>query len=123
MLSPRLVFLSAALVNLGVGISFIAAPQNIYQTMTGAPAPGAEAVFYLFASAVFAFGLGYYWVSQDFAANRQIAKLAMYGKAAVFPIALVALLLGKLTPAGLAGSGIDLVYAVLFAATLRQNPA
>ncbi len=121
MTSTRLIFFSAAAVNAAVALAFIIAPQAMFQSMTGQEAPGQDAVFYLFATAVFAFGLGYYWVGLDFAKNRPIAQLAMYGKALVMPVAVIAYLTGALALSGLAGAGIDLVYAVLFAWALRKE--
>lgn len=119
----RLIFLSAAIVNMLVAGLFVVMPKTMYESMVHGPAPDNVAgVMYLFATAVFVFGLGYYWVSRDFHKNRQLAKLAVFGKLGVFCVAITAWLIGALSLSGLAGSLIDFTYGLLFAYALTQNP-
>ena len=119
----RWIFLSAAIVNTLVAALFFVLPGTMYESMVPGIAPeNAAGVMYLFGTAVFVFGLGYYWVSIDFDKNRQLAKLAVYGKLGVFCVAIAAAILGALSPTGLAGSLIDFVYGVLFAWALSKNP-
>lgn len=124
-MSPtRLIFLSAAIVNFLVAALFIVMPGSMYETMVNGPAPAnAGGVMCLFAAAVAAFGLGYFWVFLDFQKNRQIAKLAVYGKLGVFTLAAIAAAFGTVSLGGLAGTLIDLTYGLLFAYALKQNPA
>ena len=119
----RAIFLGAAIVNTLVAALFITLPERMYESMVPGAAPeNAAGVMYLFASAVFIFGLGYYWVSRDFYKNRQLAKLAVYGKLGVFCVAIIAAFIGALSISGLAGTLIDFTYGVLFAWTLKANP-
>ena len=119
----KLIFLSAAIVNTLVAALFMALPELMYESMVPGTAPdNAAGVMYLFGTAVFIFGLGYYWVSRDFHKNRQLAKLAVYGKLGVFCVAIAATLLGAISVSGLAGSLIDFVYGILFAWALKQTP-
>lgn len=119
----RFIYLSAALVNALVAALFFALPQTMYESMVTGPAPeNAAGVMYLFATAVAVFGLGYYWVSQDFQANRPLARLAVYGKLGVFCVAVISALTGALSLSGLAGTLIDLTYGLLFVWTLIRHP-
>ena len=119
----RWIFLSAAIVNTLVAGAFVAIPTTMYESMVPGTAPeNAAGVMYLFATAVFVFGLGYYWVSQNFQKNRQLAVLAVYGKLGVFCVAIIATLIGALSLSGLAGSLIDFTYGILFAHALKKNP-
>lgn len=124
MSATRLIYLSAAIVNWLVAGLFFALPARMYETMVTGPAPeNASGVMTLFGSAVAAFGLGYYWVWLDFEKNRQIARLAVYGKLGVFVVAIIAALIGTVSLGGLAGTLIDLTYGLLFAWTLKRAPA
>ena len=119
----RLIFLSAALVNMLVAGLFFVFPGPMYESMVAGAAPETAAgVMYLFGTAVAVFGLGYYWVSRDFQKNRPLAVLAVYGKIGVFCVAAIAALTGAISLSGLSGTLIDLIYGFLFAYTLRENP-
>ena len=124
MTATRLIFLSAATVNAFIAALFFAMPKTMYESMVMGPAPeNAAGVMYLFATAVAIFGLGYYWVSRDFQKNRQLAVLAVYGKLGVFVVAVIATIIGAVSPGGLAGTLIDLTYGLLFAWALKKSPA
>lgn len=119
----RFIFLSAALVNWLVAALFFAMPGPMYETMVTGPAPAnAAGVMYLFATAVAVFGLGYFWVSLDLQKNRPIARLAVAGKLGVFVVALLATLIGAVSPGGLAGTLIDLTFGLAFAYALKVTP-
>lgn len=120
----RLIFLSAAFVNFLVAGLFFVIPKLMYENMVAGSAPdNAAGVMYLFGTAVAVFGLGYYWVSRDFQKNRPLAVLAVYGKIGVFCVAVAAALAGTVSLRGLSGTLIDLIYGLLFAYTLRENPS
>ena len=124
MTATRLNFLSAAIVNAFVAALFCVMPKTLYDSMVMGPASEYDAgVMYLFATAVAIFGLGYYWVSRDFQKNRQLAVLAVYGKLGVFVVAVIATIIGAVSPGGLAGTLIDLTYGLLFAWALKKSPA
>jgi hypothetical protein len=117
----RTLFFSAALFNWLVGLAFLLKPNWVYGFMLDIPSPASPAMVYLFAGLVLVFGLGYFWVGQDFEQNRPLVKLGAVGKAAVFAIALLLFLRGQATPLLLGAASIDLLYAALFMHALRNQ--
>lgn len=121
MIPAKPVLWTAAAFNMLVAVAFVAAPDMVLERMTGSAAPGMTGVMYLFASAVFAFGLGYAWAAADLARNRAIIRLAVYGKIGAFLAGLAATLWGGASVQALIGGSFDLVFAVLFVLVLRQT--
>lgn len=123
MIPVKPVLWTAAIFNMAVAAIFVAAPETVLERMTGAAAPGMTGVMYLFASAVFAFGLGYAWAAIDLARNRAIIRLAVIGKLGAFVAGLSATLWGGASVQALIGGSFDLVFAGLFVLVLRQTAA
>jgi hypothetical protein len=74
--------------------------------------------YYFFIGTVFVFGLGYYWISKDVQRNRDIIKMGIIGKPAVFLLFLVYLMEGEAKLLLFLGGSVDLIFAVLFAEVL-----
>ncbi len=108
-------FFVAALFNFGAAGAFLLVPDLLYQLLgiTGtAPATG----LYSDAFAVMAgiFGLGYWWVAADPAANRNLIWLGVIGKTAIVLVFWVhALAYGAPLALALLIS-LDIVFAVMF---------
>ncbi|MEM7662444.1 MAG: hypothetical protein AAF292_09350 [Pseudomonadota bacterium] len=113
-----LLFYSAAVFNLCVGIFFILQPKLAHQLVTGSPAPDSAAVTWMFGMVIIVFGLGYASAGHEFESNRAIVKLATIGKATAFIIGAVSYFTGAMTLPALGGASMDLIYALLFARTL-----
>lgn len=76
--------------------------------------------YYIFIAAVVIFGIGYYWISKDVARNRDIIKMGIMGKIAIFMIFSIYLLKGEVTFLFfLVGCG-DLVFTILFFKVLSR---
>jgi hypothetical protein len=68
------------------------------------------------------FGLGYYWVSRDPAANRGLVALGAVGKPLVFLLCLGHALTGRISLAWVAPTLGDLVLGLLFLEFMRTRP-
>jgi hypothetical protein len=76
--------------------------------------------YYFFIGTVFVFGLGYYWISKDVQRNRDIIKMGIIGKTAVFLLFLVYLIEGEAKLLLFLGGFVDLIFAMLFAEVLLK---
>jgi hypothetical protein len=63
---------------------------------------------------VFVYGIGYFYLYKDQVTNRQIAKLGVYGKTAVFTLLVNAWLAGEIVFVLVIPGIVDLIFAVLF---------
>ncbi len=63
---------------------------------------------------IFVYGIGYFYLYRDQAGNREIAKLGIYGKTAVFALLLSNWMAGEIVFALLIPGIIDLAFALLF---------
>lgn len=119
--SHRDLFLSAALFNWAVAITFLFAYQPVFNLIGLSPVPQNPIYLHLFACLVAAFGLAYYWISQDFQKNRNLVKLGIIGKLTVFALPLAYCLASSISWQLPALASVDLIFAILFANALRKN--
>jgi hypothetical protein len=78
--------------------------------------------YYCFLSAVFIFGLGYYWISKDVSRNRDIIKMGIIGKTMVFLMFLIYLFKGEITILLFLAGCVDLIFTILFVKVLVHTP-
>ena len=80
-----------------------------------------QVVLVVFLALAFVFGIGYYWVSRDVRKNRDLVRLGVLGKLAVFVLFSIAWITGEI-PFLLVFPGVgDLIFAILFIGFLRQH--
>jgi len=68
----------------------------------------------LFAAVCFLLGVGYYWVSKDFAAHLGIVRIGAAAKILVFVGCTYAAIDGQIHPLLASAGVVDLVFAILF---------
>jgi hypothetical protein len=78
--------------------------------------------YYCFLGAVFIFGIGYFWISQDIRRNRNIIKMGIIGKTMVFVMFLVYLYKAEITLLLFLAGCVDLVFTILFIKVLMRTP-
>jgi hypothetical protein len=78
--------------------------------------------YYCFLGAVFIFGIGYFWISQDVWRNRNIIKMGIIGKILVFAMFLIYLYLGEITLLLFLAGCVDLIFTILFIKVLLRTP-
>jgi len=119
----KTMFFISALWNWGVSLLFIS--LSIINKQFLSPflnrIPESMMFFYAFLAAVFIFGIGYYWIGKDVQRNRDIIKIGILGKIAVFALFLIYTISGEVTLIGLMAAIIDLVFAGLFVEVLIKN--
>ena len=119
----KTVFFVGALWNWGLSLLFIS--LSIMNKQFLSPflnrIPESMMTFYAFLAAVFIFGMGYYWTSKDVQRNRDIIKMGILGKIAVFALFLTYTISGEVTLMGLVAATVDLVFAGLFVEVLITN--
>ena len=116
----KTMFFIGALWNWGVSLLFISlsiADKQLLSPFLNR-IPESMVCFYAFLAAVFIFGLGYYWISKSVRRNRDIIKMGILGKIAVFTIFLTYTIFGEVTLLGLMAAIVDLVFAGLFVEVL-----
>lgn len=70
--------------------------------------------------AIFVFGIGYYYISRDVERNRDIIKIGIIGKVAIFAFFLAYYLNGEMTLFALLLTVGDVLWSVLFIDVLRK---
>jgi hypothetical protein len=121
--SWRTFFLVAALYDLVLGAAFFALYGPLFETLD-IPLPNNISYIHLTAAFVFVQGLGYWFVSQDPAANRGIVKLGVAYKCAFSALGFYYLAIGELLhPIFLVFSVLDLLFLIGFVLFLRAVPA
>jgi hypothetical protein len=113
-------FLTAAIFNWAVGLTLAFNAGLLFELFQVTPAPTEPLFLQLFSWLVIAFGVGYFWVYKDPAANAPIIKLGILGKLSVVLVALACVLAGSVSWQMLLLSSADLVYVVLFWRALRR---
>jgi hypothetical protein len=111
--------ISAACFNWLVAVALLIIPAKLFQLFSVTPLPTEPLFLHLFTALVFTFSMGYYWASQEFAANAPIVRLGMIGKLAVFLTGLANTLLGNVSWQILLLVSVDLLYAILFFIALK----
>ncbi len=120
-----IVFRIAALANWSVALAILVAPDLLYTILSVSPFMSVETKFYADAFAVMAaiFGLAYWWVAADPAAQRSLIWLGIIGKSAAVAIIWFHVLFLE----GPLGFGLlialDLVFVAVFIVYLRQLDA
>jgi hypothetical protein len=116
----RNLFVLAALWNWGAAVVFFFLYGMIF-SMLGMALPNYPSVLRLFLALVFAFGVGYWWVSRDLERNRDIVRMGILAKTLVFVIMLYYWLQGELPALILATGVVDLIFAALFLQFLMKT--
>ncbi len=112
-------FIIGALWNWGAAVLFSFWHDPIFARF-GLKALNYPAVMQLAMALVFAFGIGYYWVSKDLSTNHDIVKLGIIAKTLVFVVLFYHYLVGNI-PLALASCGVvDLIFAILFMEFLKS---
>ncbi|RJP84955.1 MAG: hypothetical protein C4518_17780 [Desulfobacteraceae bacterium] len=78
--------------------------------------------YYGFLAAVFIFGIGYFWISHDVWRNRNIIKMGIIGKTAVFLLFFAYLVKGEITLLLFMAGCVDLIFTILFIKVLLRTP-
>lgn len=120
----KILFVIAALFNVAVGLSWLAAFPLVQNLMQLAPAEGSNRmILNICAVLVLTFGYAYYMVSRDPVKYRPYAVLGTIGKLAVVAVVLPVIIQGgQGYILGWVAMG-DLVFALLFAHFLKTHPA
>lgn len=119
--SQRTMFVCAALFNLAAVFLLGIFQENVLPLLGMEPIAN-EAFLHLFLGLVFIFGLGYYRVSMNIEANRDIVWLGFWGKCLVVVLLIIHAGQGNISW-GLAALGLgDLSFAVLFIRFLGIRP-
>ena len=115
----RRLFFVGALFNWAIATVFVVDVNWLLQLFQVTPLSTEPVFLYLLAAVVFAFGIGYYWVSRDPIANVPIIRLGIVGKLCVAAMALILTVFGEASWQLNLLSGADLAFAVLFIAALK----
>jgi len=119
--SQRTMFVCAALFNFAAAFLLGIFQENVLPLLGMEPIAN-EAFLHLFLGLVFIFGLGYYRVSMNSEANRDIVWLGFWGKLLVVVLLIIHASQGNISW-GLAALGLgDLLFAVLFVRFLAIRP-
>lgn len=115
-------FYISAVFNWVVAASMFLRPQFSYELFLHGPLPETFAFLYLFAALVFLFGIGYFWAAREFDENRPIVRLGAWGKLFMFLVAFIlVVILNEAKPLLMLTGICDLVFTVLFFASLRTT--
>jgi hypothetical protein len=111
----KYLFVAAAVWNwIAALVSVFLLPEPRMRAYLGITAPADRLSINLFALSVAVFGLGFYWVARDIAANRDLVKLATIGKPIVFALFVTHAWMG-IIPFRLALPALgDLILGLLF---------
>jgi len=109
-------FLTAAIWNWILAIAFLALPRidEGYFAATGLEVPNTMLWFDSFMGLVFAFGLGFYFVSQNMMENHGLIKMATFEKTWVFIVGVAWFFLGQASLWVVLFVTGDLIFGLLF---------
>lgn len=107
-------FLTAAIFNWLVGLALAFKAEFLFALFRVTPAPTEPLFLQLFSWLVIVFGIGYFWVYRDPAANAPIIKLGIIGKLSVVVVSLACVLAGSVSWQMMILASADLLYVVLF---------
>ncbi len=112
----RLVFLFAAIWNWTLAIAFLVLPRiDInYFLVTGLVIPNTMLWFDSFLGLVFAFGLGFYFVSKSVKENHGLIQMAVFEKFWVFIVGVIWFILGQASGLVVLFVTGDLILGLLF---------
>jgi apolipoprotein N-acyltransferase len=117
--ATRTLFLTAAIFNWAAGLALVFNAPLLFSLFSISPAPAEPLFLQLFSWLVIVFGVGYYWVSRDPAANVPIIKLGILGKASVVLVSLACVLTSVVSWQIMLLTSVDLLYAILFWRALK----
>jgi hypothetical protein len=111
----RRLFLAAAVWNILAAATLLLLSVNqTFRNEVGFP-PSPDAIAsQLLGSCLFAFGLGYYWLSRDLSKNRDLVTLGVIGKPLVFVVFFWHAIARDIPPRMVVPSIVDLLFGVLF---------
>ncbi|MBT8047473.1 MAG: hypothetical protein HKN57_03355 [Xanthomonadales bacterium] len=112
--NTRTMFLTAAIFNWLVGLALAFKAEFLFALFRVTPAPTEPLFLQLFSWLVIVFGIGYFWVYRDPAANAPIIKLGIIGKLSVVVVSLACVLAGSVSWQMMILASADLLYVVLF---------
>jgi len=108
-------FLAAAAWNMfAVAALTLLSTNPTFRSEVGFPASSDAMISQLLGSCLFAFGLGYYWVSRDLSRNRDLVTLGVIGKPLVFVVFFGHAVAHDIPPLMVLPSIVDLLFGVLF---------
>ncbi|MHA1963599.1 MAG: hypothetical protein ACXACG_09160 [Candidatus Thorarchaeota archaeon] len=112
----RLMYLIAAIWNWTLAITFLVLPRiDInYFPATGLVIPNTMLWFDSFMGVVFAFGLGFYFVSKSVKENHGLIQMGVFEKTWVFLIGVVWFILGQASILVIFFVTVDLIFGLLF---------
>jgi hypothetical protein len=106
-------FIIGALWNWGASVLFFFWSDPIFSFLN-MKATNYSGIMQLAMVLVFAFGIGYYWVSKDISTNHDIVKLGIIAKTLAFLVLSYHSFIGNMSLLiGLCGA-VDLIFAILF---------
>jgi hypothetical protein len=117
--SVKTMFLTAAIFNWLVGLALAARAQLLFGLFMVSPLPSEPLFLQLFSWLVIVFGIGYFWVSRDPAANVPIIRLGVLGKMSVVLVSLGCVATGVVSWQMMLLASADGVYALLFWRALK----
>jgi hypothetical protein len=107
-------FFIGALWNGAVSITFFFFSNPIFGLL-GMASLNYAVIMQLLMSLVFAFGLGYWWVSRDLYNNNTVVLMAIFGKTMIFLVLFYyALMVRNISMVLLTPGIVDLAFAILF---------
>ena len=107
-------FFVAALFNGIIGLLLFFAP-NLFLAIFQVTPPVTNTLWVqLFAILVLAFGLGYYWAAQNFAANAAVIKLGIVAKTGVVLVVVLNIITDAVSWQLLVPASVDAVFVLLF---------
>ena len=112
----QLMFLTAAIWNWTLAIAFLVLPRidMNYFLVTGLVIPNTMLWFDSFMGLVFAFGLGFYFVSRNVKENHGLIQMAVFEKTWVFLIAILWFVFGQASILVIAFATVDMIFGLLF---------
>ena len=111
----RWLFLAAAAWNMFAAASLVLLSFNqAFRNEIGFPASPDALCSQLLGSCLFAFGLGYYWLSRDLSQNRDLVTLGVIGKPLVFVVFFGHAMARDIPPLMVVPSIVDLLFGALF---------
>ena len=107
-------FLSAAWFNWVVALLLVFYSEVLFTFLGVSPLPTEPLFVHFFVCVIFSFGIGYYWISQDFDGNQPIVKLGALAKMILVLVGLMDCTLGLVSWQIMMLLVVDLIYSLLF---------
>jgi hypothetical protein len=115
-------FLCAAMWNMfAVAALTLLSTNPTFRSEVGFPTSSDAISSQLLGSCLFAFGLGYYWISRDLSRNRDLVTLGVIGKPLVFVVFFGHAVAHDIPPLMVLPSIVDLLFGALFLEFLMRT--